>query len=365
MHSLRASRRVDKQVAQRRTGLYYGWLVVGASFVIVLLNTGVQSSFGNFLKPMSATFGWDRATVSVPAALATLLSGLFQPFVGRLVDRVGARRVITGSLLLMALSTAALAATPGIWYLTGVYGILCALGFSGAGTVPSTTLVAHWFVRQRGRAMGLVNAGGSVGQLLIIPASMALLLWTDWRTTYLILGGLLLLVGVPIALLLLRSRPQDMGLLPDGDTVLAEGEPGPTQQPRASAQAPLEPVHWRGALTSSPMWLLMSGFFVCGFTLATISTHFVAFATDRGITPASAATALGLIGAFNILGTLLVGSHIRPPRTQESAGVDLPGPECCLCRLADGRGPLGVVSVCRPGGTRLVFHRAPYRLADR
>jgi MFS family permease len=177
MHSLRASRGVDKQVAQRRTGLYYGWLVVGASFVIVLLNTGVQSSFGNFLKPMSATFGWDRATVSVPAALATLLSGLFQPFVGRLVDRVGARRVITGSLLLMALSTAALAATPGIWYLTGVYGILCALGFSGAGTVPSTTLVAHWFVRQRGRAMGLVNAGGSVGQLLIIPASMALLLW--------------------------------------------------------------------------------------------------------------------------------------------------------------------------------------------
>jgi MFS family permease len=308
MHSLRASRRVDKQGAQKHTGLYYGWLVVGASFVIVLLNTGVQSSFGNFLKPMSATFGWDRATVSIPAALATLLSGLFQPFVGRLVDRVGARRVITGSLLLMALSTAALAATPGIWYLTGVYGILCALGFSGAGTVPSTTLVAHWFVRQRGRAMGLVNAGGSVGQLLIIPASMALLLWTDWRTTYLILGGLLLLVGVPIALLLLRSKPQDMGLLPDGDTVLVEGEPGPTQQPRASAQAPLEPVHWRGALTSSPMWLLMSGFFVCGFTLATISTHFVAFATDRGISPASAATALGLIGAFNIIGTLLVGS---------------------------------------------------------
>ena len=119
---------------------------------------------------------------------------------------------------------------------------------------------------------------------------------------------MLLLVGVPVALILLRSKPQDMGLLPDGETVLAEDEPGPTQQPRAAAQAPLEPVHWRGALTSSPMWLLMSGFFVCGFTLATISTHFVAFATDRGIPSASAATALGLIGAFNILGTLLVGS---------------------------------------------------------
>jgi len=82
MHSLRASRRADKQISQRRTAHYYGWLMVGASFVIVLLNTGVQSSFGNFLKPMSATFGWDWATVSIPAALATLLSGLFQPFDG-------------------------------------------------------------------------------------------------------------------------------------------------------------------------------------------------------------------------------------------------------------------------------------------
>jgi MFS family permease len=106
--------------AWRGKGLYYGWLIVGASFLITLLSTGVQSSFNNFLKPMSAEFGWDRATVSLPAAVAILMNGLFQPFVGRLVDRVGPRRVITLSLLLMALSTASIAATPGIWYLTGV-----------------------------------------------------------------------------------------------------------------------------------------------------------------------------------------------------------------------------------------------------
>jgi MFS family permease len=180
---------VPESHAHAGSSFYYGWFVVAASFVIVLLSMGVYGSFGNFLKPMSAEFGWDRTTVSLPAAVAILMNGLFQPFVGRLVDRFGPRRVITLNLLLLACSTAAIAATTGVWFLTVVYGVLFAFGLSGAGIVPNTNLVARWFVRQRGRAMGLVNAGGSVGQLLLIPTSMALLLWTDWRTTYLILAA--------------------------------------------------------------------------------------------------------------------------------------------------------------------------------
>lgn len=132
--------------------LYDGWYVAGASFVRVLVSMGVQHSFGNFLKPMSAKFGWGRATVSLPAAVAVLMKGLFQPLVGRLADRFGPRRVIILSLLLMAGSTAAIAATPGIWFLTGVYGVLFALGLSGAGVISNTLLLARWFVRQRGRA---------------------------------------------------------------------------------------------------------------------------------------------------------------------------------------------------------------------
>lgn len=300
-------RRHRRQIAGRKT-LYYGWLVVGAAFLMLLLGVGTQSSFGNFLKPMSDEFGWDRATASLPAAVAILMNGLFQPFVGRIVDRIGPRRVITLCLLLMALSTAAIAATPGIWYLTGVYGVLFALGISGAGIIPNTTLVARWFVRQRGRVMGIVNAGGSVGQLLLIPASMALLLWTDWRMTYLILGGVLLLVGMPIAALVLRNDPSDLALLPDGELAPPETAPGSEDQAPASLHAPLEPAHWQGALASGPMWLLMGGFFVCGFTVALISTHFVSFATDRGIAPSTAATALGLLGGFNIIGSLLAGT---------------------------------------------------------
>jgi MFS family permease len=297
----------QKHLVENSSALYYGWFVVGASFLMLLLSVGIQSSFGNFLKPMSAEFGWDRATASLPAAVGILMNGLFQPFVGRIVDRIGPRRVITLSMLLLAVSTAALAATPDIWYLTGVYGVLFALGISGAGVIPNTTMVARWFIQQRGRAMGLVNAGGSVGQLLLIPLSMAIFLQTDWRTTYLLLGGILLVLGVPVAALALRNDPADMGLRPDGDTA-----PTSTEQARAippiPQQAPLEPSRWQGALSSTPMWLLMGGFFVCGYTVALVSTHFVAFATDRGIAPTTAATALGLLGGCNIIGSLLAGT---------------------------------------------------------
>jgi MFS family permease len=297
-----------RQQSNSRQGLYYGWMVAAASFLIVLLNTGVQQSFGNFLKPMSAEFGWDRATASLPAAVAILMNGLFQPFVGQLVDRFGPRRVITLSLVLLSCSTAAIAAATGVGYLTIVYGVFFALGLSGAGNVPHTTLVAHWFVRQRGRVMGFVNAGASVGQLLIIPASMALLLWSDWRTTYLVLAAALLLGSLPLSLLVLRNDPSDLGLRPDGAEAPPAGRPAEGQPLAQAARAPLEPTHWRGAFATTPMWLLMGEFFVCGFTLSVVSTHFVSFVTDRGISPAVAATALGLVGGFNIVGTLLAGT---------------------------------------------------------
>lgn len=290
------------------TRFYYGWLVVGAAFLMTLLSTGVQSSFGNFLKPMSAEFGWDRATASLPVAVAILMNGLFQPLVGRIVDRVGPRRVITLSIFIMAISTAATAFTTNIWYLTSVYGVPFALGLSGAGVIPNTALVARWFVRHRGGVMGLVNAGGSVGQLLIIPASMALLLQTDWRTTYLILGGVLLLVGVPVAALFLRSAPEDLGLRPDGDTALPQNLTAAGSQQAVSLPAPLEPQRWLGAFATAPLWLLLGSFFVCGFSVSIVSTHFVAFTTDRGIAPGVAATALGLLGGFNIIGSLLAGT---------------------------------------------------------
>ena len=287
---------------QRR--FYYGWIILGASFLMTFLSQGIQGSFGNFIKAMSAEFGWDRATAVLPMTVAILVSGLFQPVVGRLVDLYGPKRIISTGMALLAVSTAAISWTPNIWYLTFVYGIVFALSVSCAGGIPNSALNARWFVRLRGRAMATVTAGGSVGQLLVIPASMMMLMQTNWRSTYLMLGAFAFIVGVPIAFFIFRNKPQDMGLLPDGDVATAQTE---GQDAAPPPTAPLEPDKWHGALTSSQMWLLAGSFFVCGFSVFLVQTHFVALVTDRGISPTVAATALGLLSGFNLVGTLSAG----------------------------------------------------------
>ncbi len=295
-------------LTRREPAFFYGWMIVGTSFLLAVFNMGIQGTFGNFIKPMSAEFGWDRATATLPVAVATLMSGVFQPIVGRLVDRYGTRRLITIGLVLLAASVMSVAWTQNIWYLTVVYGVLFALATSSAGGIPNSTLNSRWFVRLRGRALSISNAGGSVGQFLIIPASVALMMQTDWRTTHLIMGGVVLVVGLPIAAFILRNDPQEMGLLPDGDPtrpVADTGEAGAA--PQAPSRAPLEPATWHGAFASSQFWLLLGGFFVCGCSVVMVQTHFVAFADDRGISPDVAAKALGLLHGVNTVGLILGG----------------------------------------------------------
>lgn len=281
-------------------------MIVGTSFLLAVFNMGIQGTFGNFIKPMSAEFGWDRATATLPVVVATLMSGIFQPVVGRLVDRYGPRRLITIGVPLLAASVMSVAWTQNIWYLTGVYGVLFALSTSCAGGIPNSTMNSHWFVRLRGRALGISNAGGGVGQMLIIPASMFLMMQTDWRTTHLIMGALVLVVGLPIAALILRNNPQEMGLLPDGDKPVETSE---TAEEAAAppVRGPLEPATWHGAFASSQFWLLVSGFFVCGCSVIMVQTHFVPFATDRGLSPSVATNALGLLHGVNLVGLLLGG----------------------------------------------------------
>ncbi len=294
--------------ARREPAFFYGWMIIGASFLLAVFNMGLQGSFGNFIKPMSAEFGWDRATATLPVAVATLMSGIFQPIVGRLVDRYGPRRLIIFGVVMLSVCMISVSWTQSIWYLTVVYGVLFALASSCSGGIPNSTLNSRWFVRLRGRALGISSAGGSVGQMLIIPATMMIMMQTNWRTTHLIMGVLVLVVGLPIAALILRNDPQSMGLLPDGDSPLPEREArDQPAAPQAPARAPLEPEKWHGVFASNQFWLLVSSFFVCGCSVVMVQTHFVSYVTDQGISPSVATQALGLLHGFNMLGLLLGG----------------------------------------------------------
>jgi MFS family permease len=286
-----------------RPGVYYGWLIVATTFWMAIFTGGGRTGFGIFVLPMSAELGWSRGTISLAAALGALISGVSQPFVGRLYDRVGGRRLILVCLLLSGLGTALLALTNNLVFLILVFGVLLSIAQAGSSLTTTSALLSKWFHRQRATAMALTTTGSSVGGLLLVPLMAYLIGLIGWRLTWVVLGLLVLVLVLPVAFVLLRDDPEEMGLRPDGDAPLSDAE-----QAKPVLLGPLEVADWRDAFRSTPMWQLCGGYAVCGFSIALLSTHFVPFAIERGFSPATAASAYGLMSGLNVVGVLAVGA---------------------------------------------------------
>ena len=291
-------------IPSARPAIFYGWVIVATTFVIALVTVGGRSAFGVFVVPMSEEFGWSRSTISLAASLGFLVNGLSQPFVGRLFDTLGGRKVILASLAAVGIMTILLALTFHILFLILVFGVLMSIAWSGASLTTTSALLSRWFRRQRTTVLSLSTAGASAGGLLLIPLAMTVLQRTDWRLTWVALGVLVLVVAWPLAYFFLRDDPADLRLLPDGDQASADGSQG---NPMRAAAGPLEADSWRVALRSWPFWQLSGAYCVCGFTTAILTTHFIPYAIDRGIAPATAATALGVMNGLNVVGVIVMG----------------------------------------------------------
>src|SRR5262249_2967887 len=177
------------------------------------------------------------------------------------------------------------------------------IAMGGSSLTTTSALLAKWFHRQRATAVALNASGASVGGLLLVPLTVYLIHLVGWRMTWVVLGLLLLIVVVPLAYALLKDHPAELGLLPAGDPhPLGPGQTAPVRP------GPLEVEHWQQSFRSTPIWQLCGGYFVCGFTIALISTHFVPFAIERGVSATTAATAFGLMSGLNVVGVLAVGA---------------------------------------------------------
>jgi MFS family permease len=287
-----------------RPAIFYGWVIVATTFLIALVTVGGRSAFGVFVVPMSEEFGWSRSTVSLAAALGFLVNGLSQPFLGRLFDTLGGRKVILASLVVFGVTTTLLALTSHIMFLIAVFGIIMSVAWSGTSLTTTSALLSRWFQRKRATVLSLGTAGASAGGLLLVPLAMYVLQRADWRMTWVVLGAMVLVVALPLAFFFLRDDPVDLGLLPDGDRPTADGR---QVNPAHAAPGPLETGTWRTALRSWPFWQLTGSYCVCGFTTAILTTHFIPYAIDRGYTPSTAATAMGVMNGLNVVGVIAMG----------------------------------------------------------
>jgi MFS family permease len=263
-------------------------VVIAAAAVIVTIAMGLRQAFGLFLPDMSAGLGIGRSSFGLALALQNLMFGLAQPFVGALGDKYGAGRVVAvGTLVYVAGLIGASFATDAIG-LHLSFGVLVGVALSATTFVVVLGAVGRAVpVEKRSMAFGIVTAGGSLGQFLLVPTGQLLIGELGWR----------------MALVAMAAIAAVMVVLAIG----VAGKPVAAQGPTSDAPGQSLKEALREAAAHRGFWLLNAGFFVCGFHLAFIATHFPAYLTDKGLGLSIGANALALVGLFNIFGSYLFG----------------------------------------------------------
>jgi MFS family permease len=279
----------------KKPRVFYGYIVVVASFFIMVVNYGTANAFGVFFKPVLFEFGWTRAMTSGAFSLAKLVQGLLGIVMGGLTDRFGPRVVMTLCSFLLGLGYLLMSRISTPWHLYLFYGVIIGAGMSGA-FVPLTSTVAKWFVERRSMMTGIVLTGIGTGTLIAPPVASRLISAHDWRVAYIILGGAVL-VFIALAAQLLRRDPTQVGQRPYGRTKEEES--------RLTSGTPAFPL--REAIYTSQFWLVSFMFLSLGFCIFAIMVHIVPHATDLGISTSSAANILATIGGMSIVGKVGLG----------------------------------------------------------
>ncbi|MBT3821604.1 MAG: MFS transporter [Nitrospinaceae bacterium] len=279
-------------------GLYSGWYILAVVVLFRLFGGSLRQSFGTFLIPIQEDFNMSRAMISLPVSLSLILFGFSQFFGALLIVRFGSRTIITIGVALTGLAIFGMSQIHSIWGFFFFYGIV--LGMSGIGNSATAVspLISWWFVERRGLAFSIASTGSSLGQATIIPVLAIMLAAMGWRSTFFWSGMVVLAIIVPICFLIIRNRPEDMGL------TSADARTSPDK-----SQTRIVPydLHWIQCLLKKPFILLLSSFFTCGFTVTVIAVHWIPFASDVGFSPILAATAFAAGGALNTVGVLMVG----------------------------------------------------------
>ena len=286
-----------------RRGIHFSWVMVALAFLTMLSSSAALGLPGAFLQPLSREFGWNVDQISSALALRFALFGLMGPFSAILMERYGLRRIMCTAMVLVAFGLLLATRMSEVWHLVALWGLLLGFGTGLTAVVLGAVVATRWFDRRRGLVLGLLTASAATGQLVFLPAAAWLIEHVGWRMAVAPVVACCLAVAV-LAFLLVRDRPQDLGLAPYGADPHAPA--AVSAMPRPSFLAPLQVL--RGVSGNRTFWVLFGTFFVCGLsTNGLIQTHFISLCGDFGLTALPAASVLAMMGAFDFVGTILSG----------------------------------------------------------
>jgi len=290
--------------------VFYGWWIVAASSTIIFFSTGIIFySFGVFLKPLEADLGWTRTQINLAVAAWALMFGFSGPIIGVLFQKYGARKIITICAAFTGVCYLLLAEMSKLQYLFLSMTII-GVGSAGITLIPNQTLISNWFEKYRGRAMGIMMMGIGFGGLAMPQIANYVIESYSWRASFRMLGFLLLVSIIPVTLLVIRTRPSDMGLQPDGISHDDTNGSGSPTEPKAVVGLPV-----KRALRTSSFWLLFVGFMLLVFGESGLTVNFVALVDDAGVSSQKAAFFWGLAACISAAGRLgfgLLADRLNP-----------------------------------------------------
>ncbi|MFC1984360.1 MFS transporter [Chloroflexota bacterium] len=284
-------------VKDKSSKIFYGYIVVAASLLILVIMHGIHSTYGVFFGSLQKEFRANRATISGPHSLAFILEGLFAIAMGKLTDKFGPRILITICGIIFGLGYYLMSQVNSLWQLYLFYPIIVGMGVSG-GNVSLQTTTARWFVKRRGLMTSIVKVGTGTGMFIMPLVATWLISDYSWRNAYLVLS-IIGVIGIVIMAQFLRREPEQMGLQPYGmynaNSTISESTP-------VIHLSPQEVIRTR------QFWVVCVAYFVVWYTTQSVMIHIVAHAMDSGIAATQAASIISTVGAISILGRLSIGT---------------------------------------------------------
>lgn len=279
----------------KRPNFFYGYIIVAAAFLIMVIMWGTFYSFGIFFKPLLQEFGWTRAMTSGAFALSHVVLSLFSLVAGKLTDRFGPRIVVAVCGLFLGTGYLLIAQVTAIWQLYLFYGVITGIGM-GAAFIPLASTVARWFVKRRGMMTGIAASGLAVGTLVIPLVANWLISLYGWRTSYMIVGGITLVL-ITLSAQFLKRDPYQIGQSPYGED---------------NSQRPIDTktlgFSFQEAVKARQLWVFALAAFCLMWCQGTILVHIVPHAIGMGISSSNAAVILAIIGGAGTGGRVIMGT---------------------------------------------------------
>jgi len=289
-----------------RLPVFYGWIIVGIVFVTMAIGVNARTSFSLLFPPILEEFGWDRAIVAGIFSFGFFASALVSPFSGRMVDRRGPRLVIEIGVVILVAGLCLATLAREVWQLYATLGLLVGVGGNLLGYSVQSVILPAWFARKRGLAIGIAFSGVGIGSIVLLPWLQAVIARDGWRFACLALALIIAIVLFPLNLLL-RRRPQDLGLYPDGDAA-------PHETGRRATANNIVDIAWAStdwtlarAARTARFWWIALGYFSILYAWYAVQVHQTKYLTEIGVSPMQAAWALGLVSLVGIPGQIVFG----------------------------------------------------------